>query len=395
VITTILPSEQHYANNSFGLGDNTMLAVTQDTHDTFLNFKNVGGCLKLQLYGNDVTVKSITLKGNNSEKIAGKATITAAYDKAPIVSIADDATTSITLDCGEKGMKIGASAEEATAFWVVVPPTTFEKGITITVNDMDGKTFVKSTSKELVIGRNVVKPMAAVEFHTSITEQERAALIEFYHATNGPQWTNNDNWCSDKPLSEWNGVSVRNNRVYRIQLPYNGLEGEIPDSFFMLTEATWINFEGNSLSGNLSDKFGNFTKVNFLGLGNNNFTGSIPKEFANLVNLTYLSLRKNKLSGMIPSELFDMSNWESVIKDSYEPQQSGYGIEWPATLETMNLGDGIYMHPEGIALEYRVNQLKMPNHDEVISICNNVYKKVSDSFDFIFIVWIRNIYDMN
>ncbi len=390
VITLNLPSEQHYAENSYGLGDNTMVAVTENTDDTFLQFKNVGGCFKFQLYGDDVTVKSITLKGNNGEKIAGKATLAPTYGKAPIVAMADDATTFITLDCGEKGVKIGSSAEKATAFWMVVPLTTFEKGITIMVKDMDGKTFVKSTSKELVIGRNVVKPMAAVEFHTSITEQERAALIEFYHATNGPQWTNNDNWCSDKPLSEWNGVSVRNNRVYRIQLPYNGLEGEIPDSFFMLTEATWINFEGNSLSGNLSDKFGNFTKVNFLGLGNNNFTGSIPKEFANLVNLTYLSLRKNKLSGMIPSELFDMSNWESVIKDSYEPQQSGYGIEWPATLETMNLGDGIYMHPEGIALEYRVNQLKMPNHDEVIYICNNVYKKVSDSFDFIFIVCNSN-----
>ena len=255
---------------------------------------------------------------------------------------------------------------------------------------MDGKTFIKSTFKALEIGRNLVKPMAAVEFHKSIMEQERAALIDFYHATNGPQWKNNKNWCSDKPLSEWNGVSVINNRVSSIQLPYNGLEGEVPAGFFTLTEATWINLEGNNLSGNLSDKFGNFTKVKFLGLGNNNFTGSIPKEFANLVNLTYLSLQKNKLSGMIPSELFDMPNWKSVIKDSYEPQQSGYGIEWPATLETVDLGDGIYMHPEGIALEYRVDNLKMPNHDEVISICKNVYKKVSDSFDFIFIVCNSN-----
>ena len=73
VITVNLPSEQHYAENSFGLGDNTMVAVTQDIHDTFLNFKNVGGCLKLQLYGNDATIQTITFTGNNKEKIAGKA----------------------------------------------------------------------------------------------------------------------------------------------------------------------------------------------------------------------------------------------------------------------------------------------------------------------------------
>ena len=163
VITLNLPSNQHYAENSYGLGDNTMVAVTKDTIDTFLQFKNVGGCFKLQFYGDDVTVKSITLMGNNGEKIAGKATITAAYGGAPIVTMTNDATTSITLDCDEKGVKIGASAEEATTFWVVVPPTTFNKGITITIKDMDGKVFTQTTDKLLAVQRNVVKPMAAVK----------------------------------------------------------------------------------------------------------------------------------------------------------------------------------------------------------------------------------------
>jgi hypothetical protein len=166
-ISVTLPTEQHYAENSYGLGDNTMVAVTEDTDDTFLKFKNVGGAIKLQLYGKDITVESITLMSNNKEKIAGTATITAAYDEAPTVSMADDAATSITLDCGEKGVKIGASAEQATAFWMVVPPTVFEKGFTITVMDVNGGVFIQSTDKKVVIERNVVKPMAAIEAHVS------------------------------------------------------------------------------------------------------------------------------------------------------------------------------------------------------------------------------------
>ena len=162
IITTTLPAKQHYAENSYGLGDNTMVAVTKNTEDTFLNFKNVGGCIKLQLFGDDVTVKSITLTGNNGEKIAGKATITATYNQAPIVTMADDATTFVSLDC-DKGVKIGTSAKEATAFWMVLPPVTFEKGITVTVTDVDGKMFTQTTPKELTMVRNVVKPMAAVE----------------------------------------------------------------------------------------------------------------------------------------------------------------------------------------------------------------------------------------
>ena len=162
VISVTLPTEQNYAENSFGLGANTMVAITEDTDDTFLKFKNVGSYLKLQLYGDDVTVKSITLTGNNHEKIAGKATITPAYNQDPTISMADDATNSITLDCGD-GVKIGSTAETATAFWMVVPPTVFEKGITVTMKDIKDRMFVKTTTKELVIERNVVKPMVTVK----------------------------------------------------------------------------------------------------------------------------------------------------------------------------------------------------------------------------------------
>lgn len=162
VITANLPAEQSYAENSFGLGANTMVAVTKDTDDTFLKFRNVGGYLKLQLYGENVTVKSITLTGNNNEKLAGKATITPAYGQSPTITMGDDSTTSITLDCGE-GVKIGTTEETATAFWIVVPPTIFENGFTITITDCNGKIFTKSTSNAVVIERNIIKPMVAFE----------------------------------------------------------------------------------------------------------------------------------------------------------------------------------------------------------------------------------------
>jgi hypothetical protein len=96
VITMTFPTEQNYAENSFGLGANTMVAVTKDVDDTFLKFRNVGGFLKLQLYGENLTIKSIILTGNNNEKLAGKATITPAYGQNPTVAMKDDATTSIT-----------------------------------------------------------------------------------------------------------------------------------------------------------------------------------------------------------------------------------------------------------------------------------------------------------
>ena len=162
VITATLPAEQNYAENSFGLGANTMVAVTKDLDDTFMKFQNVGGYLKLQLYGDDIIVKSISLTGGGNEKIAGKASITPVFGHEPAVTMSDDAPSSITLNCGE-GVKIGTTAESATAFWIVVPPTTFENGFVITITDINGETFTKSTSNGITIERNVIKPMKAFE----------------------------------------------------------------------------------------------------------------------------------------------------------------------------------------------------------------------------------------
>ena len=161
VISCSLPAVQEYVEESFGKGANTMVAVTKDVDDTFLAFKNACGYLKIKLYGK-ATVKSIELKGNNGEKIAGEASITATYGGVPTVAMAKDATESITLDCGE-GVKLSTDAEKPTEFWFVVPPTEFSDGLTIVATDTNGITFEKSTSNAVAITRNEIQPMAAVE----------------------------------------------------------------------------------------------------------------------------------------------------------------------------------------------------------------------------------------
>ena len=162
IISFELPAEQGYAEDSFGLGANTMVAITSGKEDNILRFKNACGYLKLNLYGEDVCVKSIMLKGNNDEKIAGASTITAIYGNDPVVVMNEEATTTITLDCGD-GVTLGTTEETATAFWFVIPATTFEEGFTVTVTDTEGGVFAKSTSSSLTIERNHIQPMKALE----------------------------------------------------------------------------------------------------------------------------------------------------------------------------------------------------------------------------------------
>ena len=159
VITVTLPAEQHYAENTFGLGANTMVSVSEDN---FLQYKTIGGFLVLKLYGEGVSVSSITLKGNNGEKLAGKASISMPLDGTPSAVMAEDATTTITLMC-DTPVRLGTTAEESTQFWFVIPPVTFSGGFTITVNTSSGGSFETTTDKTIILGRNKLSKMSPIE----------------------------------------------------------------------------------------------------------------------------------------------------------------------------------------------------------------------------------------
>ncbi|MBP5486291.1 MAG: hypothetical protein J6Y06_01465, partial [Bacteroidales bacterium] len=58
VLTMVLPAEQYYKENSFGIGSNTMVAVSDGD---FLAFKNVCGYLSISLWGDDVSVSKVTI----------------------------------------------------------------------------------------------------------------------------------------------------------------------------------------------------------------------------------------------------------------------------------------------------------------------------------------------
>ena len=165
-INLTYPSTQTYTPGSFGKDANIMVAAGKHNSDAKLNFRNACGYLVIKLYGS-TEVKSITLSSvNGTDKIAGPAVVVASNDAAPVVTMADEASTAVTLDCsnGDKGVTLGADMEHATEFWFALPPVSFTDGIKITVNDIYGNTYIKQTSNTVNIVRNEVQPMAALEF---------------------------------------------------------------------------------------------------------------------------------------------------------------------------------------------------------------------------------------
>lgn len=157
VLSLNLPDRQAYRENSFGPGANTMVSCT-DGND--LMFKNLCGYLLLKLYGDDISVSSLSIRGNAGESLAGRASVSCAPNDVPSLSFGTSASQVITLEL-EQPVRLGASATDATAFWIVVPPVNFTQGFTLTVKDPSGKSYSEETHNPIQIERNTITRMKA------------------------------------------------------------------------------------------------------------------------------------------------------------------------------------------------------------------------------------------
>lgn len=75
----------------------------------------------------------------------------------------------------------------------------------------------------------------------------RAALTAIYNACGGANWTNNTNWLSPLPLSEWYGVQTYSGQVTILDLSNNNLFGDLPPEVNTLTSMHVLNLSHNSL----------------------------------------------------------------------------------------------------------------------------------------------------
>ena len=216
--------------------------------------------------------------------------------------------------------------------------------INTTLKDREGTITVKDKNSD---------KKQVVTIKQSRIDLEREALIALYKATNGDNWTNNTNWCSDKPVSEWYGISAHNNptRVMTIDLmnnnlcgaipdeignlpslislylPVNHLTGEIPSSICKLTSLKSLGLDHNDLIGKIPENIGNLGNVTNLGLNGNNLEGNLPESMGKMSNLKFFYASDNRLSGNIPKKVLDHPNWKYWNPEQYIfEQQSGYKL---------------------------------------------------------------------
>ena len=199
------------------------------------------------------------------------------------LQIVDNATKNASAEGGEVVLEYLTNVEceavipEDVQSWISVVPATraMEKqSITLKVESNEGAirsadVIVKSADGKLSVTYTITQE-PDLDYQLAL---ERKALIAIYNALDGDNWTNNENWCSDKPVGEWYGVDCSEGFIWALSLGNNNLKGEIPN------------------------EIGNLSNIRLLELNHNQISGMVPKEMRKLNKLHSLNLSYTDISG--------------------------------------------------------------------------------------------------
>lgn len=145
-----LPSVQKYAEGTFASDVNFMVAKAEKGET--LQFMNLCGILVIKITGEE-TIKTISIsakdEAGNQAKLSGPHSVAMDYAEAPVLTPQANASSIITIDCGEG---IAINSAEPTPFYVVLPPGTYTD-LMVTIGTADGKVMLKEGKNHLNINR--------------------------------------------------------------------------------------------------------------------------------------------------------------------------------------------------------------------------------------------------
>lgn len=167
-----------------------------------------------------------------------------------------------------------------------------------------------------------------VTIHQQASEVERKALVKMFESMGGKNWKHKEGWCSDLPLDQWYGVSLNEKgRVEALQLKWNNLVGDIPESISALKELKEIDLFNNGLKRFPKALCGCLAleKINLV--SNNEMSGTIPEEIGQLKYLEHLAVCSTHLEGRLPKSLLDLPCWKYGFNDIIEDTSIEYSVD--------------------------------------------------------------------
>ena len=154
-----------------------------------------------------------------------------------------------------------------------------------------------------------------------LSDQE--ILVKIYEAMNGPEWqgTEGDNWLSDKPVGEWEGVKTNDEgRVIALRIAGDNVRGLFPAEMGGLTELEqlFISSRDCDVPNVIPAEIGELTKLKSLSITVHTRKQDKPvlPDLSTLVNLEKLYLKG--FGGAIPENIAQLSKLQILGLHGFE-----------------------------------------------------------------------------
>ncbi len=181
VISLILPQQQKGVAGSFGSGVNYSVAKTSDNS---LMMRNLGGLIAFSISASNIT--SVTLRGNNNERLAGPSTVT--FDGEGIPTLASTGS-------GDQHGSLILTPQSGSTFapgyyYFFVPALSFSSGVTLVFarND-DARTAECVVGSSFSVGRSRIADLGSIDTDTLNWELAlRLVFTDHISQTDGFIW---------------------------------------------------------------------------------------------------------------------------------------------------------------------------------------------------------------
>ena len=201
-------------------------------------------------------ILGIEFKGNGNEQLYGPGTFDLQGD-APCFVLDGSSNPEYARYVQSFDQPYELPDGETLSVTFLLPPMTFNHGITLTVRllDKEGREQEYRTTTDQAI---TVSRAQVVSFRNYAYDGgQREALAALYEATGGDNWNRKENWCTDRPLFYWDGVQLEGSSyvVQVLHLSGNNLTGSLPPELVKLTGMSELRFDGNHLTGKVPDEY--------------------------------------------------------------------------------------------------------------------------------------------
>lgn len=195
------------------LGEKSKAPIVAVSSNNQLHFKQTMGALHFTLKSS-TDIRSVMLADRTGSSCIGGEGFVDLRSDVPLLSMQQGYSPYLVWSIEADGSECGAEGERVMDLFFFLPEMTLPKGLYLSIMTEKPETVEKTTWNRVDIHRAEILSYPAIDVDELFNEKqverdnERDALIAFYNAMGGENWFNNTNWCSDKPLNEWYGVTM-------------------------------------------------------------------------------------------------------------------------------------------------------------------------------------------